>query len=519
MDRAEPDGTPRSRRTRLVVDGMYLPEPSDMRVLVWEGTRIVWVGRDPDRAPPVAVSIDLPGAWVTPGFVDAHVHATATGLTLDGLDLAGTRSADEMTARLHAFASRCDDDPIVGGGWQEHDWPVPHPPSADEVARAAPGRRVVLNRIDGHSCVVDPATLALVVRDSDDGVDRDAEHRPTGWLREDAAQRARRRVWQRLPDERLARARHATVMHAAGLGITSIHEMGHPGLSSLDDALAWAQGEWPVEVLVWWADIDPAVALAHDLRPGGDLFLDGAIGSRTAAVSEGYRDGPALGGLFHSDDEVQRFFVRCTRTQVGGAVHAIGDAAIAQAIAGIEAAASDAGVAAVRACRHRIEHVELPRPEHARRMARLGVVASMQPMFDAYWGGPDGMYARRFGREVALASNPFATLAGAGCQLAFSSDTPVTPMAPWEGVVAATAHRGGRSLNTAAALTAATVGGRYAAHQDDAGPLRAGNRADLAVWDGDPLAAGGTRRCAGIVVRGQLTKSNGSSSLSSFSSR
>jgi len=512
-----PDGD--ARRTKLVVDGMYLPEASDLRVLVWEGSRIVWIGRDPDDAPRVRDTVALPGAWVTPGFVDAHVHATGTGLALDGLDLSGTRRRSEITARLRSFAARRQDDPIIGGGWQEQDWPVAAPPSAEDVARAAPGRRVVLNRVDGHSCVVDPATLARVVHESDDGVDRDADHRPTGWLRENAAERARRLIWQRLSGDRLARARHVAVTQAVDLGITSIHEMGHPGLSSLDDALAWAHGRSPVEVLVWWADIDPGVARAHGLRPGGDLFLDGAIGSRTAAVSGGYRDGPALGGLFHSDDEVADFFVRCTREQIGGGVHAIGDVAIEQAISGIEAAAADAGVAAVRECRHRIEHVELPRPGHPRRMAHLGVVASVQPAFDACWGGPDGMYARRFGRDRALESNPFSTLARAGCALAFSSDTPVTPMAPWDGVVAATAHRGGRSLDARASLAAATTGGRYVAHQDDAGPLRAGYRADLAVWDGDPLAAGNGRRCLCVVVQGEITPSSHGNSLRSLSRR
>lgn len=505
-----------TRRTMLVVDGMHLPEPSDMHVLVWQGADIVWVGRDPADAPPAHETITLPGAWVTPGFVDAHVHATATGLALDGVDLAATHSAGDVLDRVRAFASQRHDDPILGSGWQEQDWPIPRPPSAEDIARAAPGRRVVLNRVDGHSCLVDPATLAQVADENDDGVDRDADHRPTGWLRENAAERAHRLLWKQMSGDRLTRARRAAVAHAITLGITSIHEMGHPALSSLEDALAWARQRWAIDVLVWWADIDPGVARAHGLRPGGDLFLDGAIGSRTAAVTDGYRDGPSLGGLFHTDAEVAEFFVRCTHEQVGGGVHAIGDVAIEQAISGIEAAAADAGVDAVRACRHRIEHVELPRQGHAQRMAHLGVVASIQPAFDAQWGGPDGMYARRFGRETALGSNPFATLAGAGCSLAFSSDTPVTPMAPWTGVAAATAHRGGRSLNAAAALAAATTGGRYVAHQDDTGPLRAGYRADLAVWDGDPFAAGNDPVCRLIVVRGHLTPCSARDSLSSF---
>lgn len=498
----------RPGRRRIVVDGMHLPEPSDARVLVWEDQRIVWVGADPREAPPVEQTIALPGAWITPGFVDAHVHGTATGLTLDGVDLSSSTSADDVVDRVRAFAADRDDDPIVGSGWQEHGWPVAIPPSAERLASVAPGRRLLLDRVDGHSCLVDPQTLAQV--GGDDGVDRDHAGRPTGWLREAAAGRARARIRELLPAARLSRARQAAATEAARLGITSMHEMGNPALSSLDDAVAWSTGEWPVEVIAWWADIDPSVALTHHLQPGGDLFLDGAIGSRTAAVTSGYRDGPDLGELFFGDSEVVDFFVRCTRAGVGGGVHAIGDAAIEQAVTSVERAADEVGLTAVRACRHRIEHVELPRPDHARRMAAIGIVASVQPAFDAEWGGPSGLYASRFGRDAAVVSNPFSDFVAAGCSLAFGSDSAVTPMAPWAGVLAATAHRGGYAIDRRTALEAATLGGRHVARQEGVGPLRPGYRADLAVWDGDPMA--GTLEtpppCLTTMVAGVITNSS-----------
>jgi predicted amidohydrolase YtcJ len=514
-------GGPTPQRRRLVVDGAYTPERSDVRVIVWHGDRIVWVGSDASDSPPADMTIRMPGAWVTSGFVDAHVHATATGLKHEGVDLSDATSARDVVRRLRAFVALRADDPVVGSGWDEHAWPEPRLPDAASLGAAAPGRRILFDRVDGHSCLVDPQTLDVVLdRDGTDvdrdgtDVDRDTRGRPTGWLRESAAGRARAHLWSLLTADRLRRARLAAASHAARLGITSMHEMGNPGLSTLDDARAWASGTWPVEVLVWWADIDPTVALDNGLRPGGDLFLDGAIGSRTAAVSDGYRDGPDLGRLFHSDAEVTAFFARCTRAMVGGGVHAIGDAAIEQAISAIERVAERAGVTAVRACRHRIEHVELPRADHARRMAKLGVVASMQPAFDAAWGGANGMYAQRFGPAVARASNPFGALRAAGCRLAFGSDSTVTPLAPWSGVLAATAHRGGHGIEPAAALDAATLGGRYVAHQDDVGPLQIGRRADLAVWDRDPLtpAQGDDAECVLTVVGGRITHGSSSDS-------
>ncbi len=498
------DGGP--ARRLLIVDGVHLPTPSTARAVAWTGERITWVG-EPGDAPPSDEVIELPGAWVTPGFVDAHVHGTATGLKLDGVDLTGATGADAVIGALRAFVAHRSDDPVMGSGWDEHAWRVPRPPHADELGAAAEGRRVLLDRVDGHSCLVDPHTLAEVAAAADDGVDRDTGGRPTGWLREAAAGVARERIWPRLSAARLARARRAAATHAARLGITSIHEMGVPVLSTVEDAVAWATGEWPVEVQVWWADVDPREALDRGLRPGGDLFLDGAIGSRTAAVSGGYRDGPALGGLFHADEVVVGFFVQCTRARVGGGVHAIGDRAIEQAVGALERAAQLEGLDAVRACRHRIEHVELPRADHPGRMARLGVVASVQPAFDALWGGDAGLYASRFGVAAALATNPFASFAAAGCALAFGSDSTVTPMAPLAGVVAATAHRGGHGVSPREALAAATSGGRHVAGQDDVGMVRSSQRADLSVWDGDPLAdaPAGLPRCLGVVVRGATT--------------
>jgi hypothetical protein len=478
----------RPRRVQLIVDGIHDPDATSARSVVVDGATIVWVGEDPDDAPPVDRVVTMPGAWVTPAFVDAHVHATATGLQLRGLDLRDVDSRGALLARLRAYAAEHDDDPLLGSGWQEDSWPDPRPPTSAEIAPVASGRRVQLDRVDGHSCLVDPSTLVEVAAHTDDGVDRDPHGRPTGWLRETAAQAARTLVWKTLSPSRLHAARTATVRHAVRLGVASLHEMGVPGLSSLDDALAWRSGDWDVDVQVWWADLDVDAALDRGLWPGGDLFLDGAIGSRTAAVSGGYRDGPALGGLFHRDDDVADFFVRCTRAGVGGGVHAIGDEAIEQAVGAIEEAARHVDADALRACRHRIEHVELPRDDHARRMARLGVVASMQPAFDACWGGRDGLYARRFGPSVSLASNPFAALAAAGVPLAFGSDSTVTPMAPWAGVRAACTHRGGHSIDPHDALRAATLGGRWVARQSDVGSVRPGQGADLAVWDGDPLA-------------------------------
>lgn len=474
------------------------------RAVLLDGDRIAWTGADPGAAPPADRTVDLGSAWITPAFVDAHVHGTATGLALDAVDLDGAASLAEVLARLRAAAARTGGAVVRGLRWDDTTWPEGRPPTAADLAEAAPGRTVLLLRVDAHSCVVDPGTLGRLPLARLDGVHRDARGAPTGWLVEEASQAAQRLVDATLGEGRRAAARHAACAQAAALGIGTLHEMGHPGLSSLEDARAWATGTWPVEVLVWWAELDAEAGPAAGLRPGGDLFLDGSIGSHTAAVTAGYGDADGRGVLFHPDEAVADFFTACTGAGRGAGVHAIGDAAVEQALAAVEAAAAVHGADAVRACRHRVEHAEVLRPDHPARMARLGVIASVQPAFDAAWGGPDGLYARRLGPSAALATNLFATLDAAGVPLAFGSDSTVTPLDPWGAVAAAERHRGGHGIPRLRALRAHTLGGRHAAGQAGVGPLRPGLRADLAVWDADPLQVPDLRSlaCLATVVRG-----------------
>jgi predicted amidohydrolase YtcJ len=499
-------------RTLLVAAGVHPLTADDgsvtaPRALLIDGDRITWLGADSANAPPHDRVVDLDSGWVSPAFVDAHVHATGTGHVLSGVDLAGTRSLADCLDRLRDHAGEHPDVPVIlGGGWDDFGWPEARPPTAQEVAVAAPGRTVLLLRVDAHSCIVDPGTLAALPVDQLEGVDRDAGGAPAGWLREQASEAAQRHVRDSIPEAQAQAAREVACQHAARLGIVSLHEMGHPGLSTLDDARAWAGGSWPIEVITWWAALDPDEGPAHGLRPGGDLFLDGSIGSQTAAVSCGYTDG-GHGELFHPDEAVAAFFTGCSRAGRGAGVHAIGDRAIEQAITAIEAAARAVGADAVRACRHRVEHVVLPSLDQVRRMADLGVVASVQPAFDATWGGAEGLYAARFGTALTRTANPFAWFVAAGVPLAFSSDAPVTPMDPWGSVAAAERHLSGLGIDRRTALAAHTIGGRYVAGQDDVGSLSPGMRADLAVWDADPFGTDDPRglRCVFALRAGTPT--------------
>ena len=191
--------------------------------------------------------------------------------------------------------------------------------------------------------------------------------------------------------------------------------------------------------------------------------------------------------------EVADHVVACTRAGIQAGFHVIGDRAVAEVVAGFRAAADVLGAPAIIAARHRLEHVEMASHEQMRVLAGLGVTASMQPMFDDFWGGPDRLYAQRLGEHRAGTMNAFASMSAAGVPLAFGSDTPVTPFDPWAGVRAAAWHRTeGERIGVPAAFDAYTRGGWRAARRDEGGVLAVGAPASLAVWDvpGDLGATG-----------------------------
>ena len=489
-------------RTLYRNGAVYGGRPGRTAVAV-EGGRVVFTGDD-DRATAYDDAdevVDLQGAVVAPAFVDAHVHTVRTGFALTGLDLTGTTSLPGTLDELAAYAGKHPEQGvIVGQGWDETAWPEHRPPTGDELERAAPARRTYLTRVDGHSSVVSPALAALVpgLADldgwTDDGrVERDAHH-------------AVRAVLEGLigPDDRLDAARAACRAMAAQ-GIAAFHENAAPhiGPEHEIDMVRQAAGEVGLGATVYWGEL-MAVETAQRLGAAGlagDLIADGAFGSRTAALAEPYADRPdTCGHAYVTAEQVRDHVVVCTRAGLQAGFHCIGDAALENIREGFEAAERELGAPAIRTARHRLEHVEMPSPAMIETMGRLGITASVQPMFDALWGGPDGMYAERLG-ERWRATNPFRALADAGVTLAFGSDSPVTPLGPWAAIRAAVHHHAEEHRLDPETAFAAHTGGAQ---------LEVGARADLAVWDGLPDLTPGAEppRLLRTVAAGRTIHSN-----------
>src|SRR5262245_23061619 len=155
---------------------------------------------------------------------------------------------------------------------------------------------------------------------------------------------------------------------------------------------------------------------------GGDVFVDGALGSHTAWLSEPYADAPHCGNNYLDPDAIAAHVSACTQAGVAAGFHVIGDAAVDAVVGAFAVVAEQRGVGALSRCGHRLEHLEMVDAEQARLLGAWGVIASVQPSFDALWGGDHGMYAQRLGRRRARLLNPLTLLASQGVPLAFGSD-------------------------------------------------------------------------------------------------
>ncbi|WLQ47086.1 amidohydrolase [Streptomyces poriferorum] len=489
---------PQSEHRTVLLRGGDVHSPADpfATAMVVERGHVAWVGSEGAAdafASGVDEVIDLDGALVTPAFTDAHVHTTSTGLALTGLDLSGAGTLTEVLDLVRSYvAAHPADRVVLGHGWDATRWPEQRPPTRAELDAAAGGRAVYLPRIDVHSAVVTTALLDLVPRAASL-----AGYRPDAPLTGAAHHAVRAAAHGAVSPRQRADAQRAALAHAASLGIGTVHECGGPDISDEEDftsLLKLAAGEPGPRVFGYWAEQVGGEKDARRIRElgavgaAGDLFVDGSLGSHTACLHEPYADAPGSGAAHLDAGQIAAHVAACTEAGLQAGFHAIGDAALTAVVDGTRAAAEKVGLGRVRAARHRVEHAEMLTPETVAAFAELGLTASVQPAFDAAWGGEEGMYARRLGAGRARTLNPYAALLRAGVPLAFGSDSPVTPLDPWGTVRAAAFHRTlEHRISVRAGFTAHTRGGWRAVGRDDAGTLVPGAPADYAVWRTEEL--------------------------------
>jgi predicted amidohydrolase YtcJ len=491
-------------------NGFEKDKPETVQAMAIGGGKVIAVGTTAQitrLAGPKTILRDLASAntndYIFPGFNDAHTHLGPAGQTKLNVDLTGTKSLAEMLAKIQSYAEKAAPGHwLTGGNWDHTLWAEKVLPTRADLDKVTGDHPAFLDRIDGHIAVVNSAALKAAgitgaTKPPQGGaIDLDKKGQPTGILRESAKDLVTKIIPPPTPEER----RHGlelAIEDAVSHGVTSVQDF-----SDWDDFLVFEQiekeGKLDVRISEWLAFIDPLDELmkmrahhdAHDpLLHTGMLkgFMDGSLGSRTAAMKAPYADDPANTGLPQfTQDELNRKAVESAKAGFQMGFHAIGDKATEMALD----AFSQPGVS--HTARNRIEHAQVVDPADIPRFKQLGVIASMQPnhlLTDMNWAED------RLGEKRAAYSYAWKAFLDAGVPLAFGTDYPVEPITPFRGLYAAVTRMneaGTKSyfpqnkLTRGQALYAYTQGSAYAEFAESRkGKLEPGYDADFIVVDRD----------------------------------
>ncbi len=464
-----------------------------------------------EALPAATTRIDARGRTLLPGLIDAHGHVTDLGFGALQLDLVGSSSLGDLQQRLKSYAAAHPGKGwIVGHGWNQELWPTKAFPTSADLDSAVADRPVVLERVDGHAMVANSAALRAA------GV-TSSTLAPAGGRIENGlfVDNATALIGKAVPaatpaelDAALAKAQAILL----GFGVTSAGSMSTSVADWKAFDRAGAAGTLKIRLMSYLlGGQDLAVAAptpwlfdGHLRAVGVKLFADGALGSRGAWLKQPYADRPGTRGLqFHSDAELLAQADAAAGHGFQLAIHAIGDAANAQAIGVYEALTRKYGTGR----RWRIEHAQIVDPADIPRLARSGIIASMQPTHQT---SDMNMAEARVGAARLKGGYAWATILRSGAHLAFGSDFPVENPNPFPGLSAAISRsdpagrppggwRPEEKVSFAQALASFTREAAFAGFAEDRiGALEPGKQADFILVDRDvstvsPVALAATR--------------------------
>lgn len=452
--------------------------------------------------------VELSGAFVTPGFIDSHVHFIEGGLSLDQVDLRQAKTPQAFAALIAQVAARKKPGEWVRYGSWDHELWGGELPTRDWIDKDTPDTPVFVTRLDGHMALANSAALKLAGIDektpdpAGGTIVRDQAGRPTGVLK-DLAQDL---MTQSIPAEsesQLDRALNLATAHALSAGITQVHDMAMGTWRSLETyQRALARNELRLRIYSFvplgdgkrMADYVAAHGRGSDWLRWGALkgYVDGSLGSTTAWFYQPYSDAPQTSGLILGQPDVQRRYIAdADRAGLHVVVHAIGDRANDWLLDTYRSVAAENGP---RDRRFRIEHAQHLTQDAIRRFAQQGVIASMQP----YHAIDDGRWAeKRIGAERLKGTYAFRSLLDAGAALSFGSDWTVAPIEPLMGIYAATTRRTidganpdgwqpQQKITVEQAVRAYTQANAYAGFQEKSlGKIAPGYLADFVVLSGN----------------------------------
>jgi len=503
-------------------------EVERVQAMAIKGDRILAVGKDEDIEKykgQATTVVDLQGHFVVPGFNDAHLHLTDAGFKRLTVDLTGVQSEQDFRERLRNRMETAEPGEwITGSGWDETLWPTKELPTRLDIDEVTSDHPVYLERIDGHVAVANTLALkmahvSLASKDPEGGeIGRDINGQPNGVLRETARELVTSIIPPPVPEQR-RKAVEAALQDIARSGITSVQDYSEGGDADANwqDFKLFEQLEKEGKLTVRiseWLPFDLPVQVLIERRESHErsdpmlhtgmlkAFMDGSLGSHTAAMLEPYADDPKNSGLpRYQQEKLNEMAAERVNAGFQLGFHAIGDKGVEMALNAFDAAGKSARAKHAKASdgtadyRLRVEHAQVTNPLEVARFRELNVIASMQPnhlLTDMRWA------EARLGPRRAAHSYAWAEFATHGVRLAFGTDYPVEPVTPFRGIYAAVTRKSedGRQeyypqekLTIEQAIAAYTSGSAYSEFAEkEKGKLAPGMLADFAVLDRDLTA-------------------------------
>ena len=435
-------------------------------------------------------SIDLQGKTVLPGFIDSHVHFLATAFTAIGIDLAETRSIEEILSKVEERAKQTPPGDWILGYFITHlsDRGMPTRFDLDRVSTAHPIR---LTHLNGHLCSMNTKALEILhVPKEIEGVERKSGEL-TGVIRDPAIQ-ILPHPGLSLNDEMRLEALRLASLSALAKGVTTVHALdGGPRNPGAIAFLLKLRKDLPIKLVPYNQTMEIREPLELGLpRIGGCICADGAFESHTAALFEPYADEPDnYGTLTYTQQEMSDFIFGAHQEGLQVAIHCEGDRAIEQVLYAYQRALR---LFPRKDHRHRIEHFEVPTESQIERVAGAGILAGMQPAFlpAFFFRGGVERYEAFLGRSRLRRIHPYWTMLSQGLLMAGGSDSPVTKIDPLSGIEAAANHpHSEERLPVLEAIKLFTINGaRFAFEEDRKGSIESGKAADLVILSEDPCS-------------------------------
>lgn len=432
--------------------------------------------------------VDLQGKLVLPGFFDCHAHFVQTAIKGISVDLNGAKSYKEIQERIDFWVEKHPRTSMIRAfGLEISDLEEGRYPDRKTLDKFTKDYAIWINSRDFHCSMLNTRAFhELKVPLIMDGVEYDEHDIPTGIIYGKVNALTRKKIIQSFsPSERYSSIIELS-QNIIKKGVTSIHIMegGYEFYENDAEDMHKYKDDLPIDIKLFYSTMDFRKIEKMKLdRIGGDIFMDGSFSSKSAAIAENYKNHKDNGELYFSQEEINEFILKSYEKNLNTTLHAVGDRALEQLLNAHSLAKSKFPSNNLR---HRIEHVELSSKEQRERAKELGLIFSMQPAYEYFYGGKGRMYEERLGERYRY-TNQFRKIIDDGIIICGGSDSDLTPIDPLLGIHAAVNHPVEENrVDVEEAVKFFTINAAYSVKEESIkGTIEIGKIADLAILDTD----------------------------------